>query len=195
MTASLAIVVDDSAPRSDTAIVACARDGDADALRAIYEAHATRVTRRLMQLCGDPEVARDLAQDAFVTAISKLHRFRGDSSLATWLHAIAFNHLRDHRKRVGRRQTVWAKLRQHQRDREDAPQQAIEELDRLREVLSRLDDAKRDAFVLRVIEQLSLEEAAAILGVRKATVSYRARRAEALVRAAFETMNAEEGDR
>ncbi len=61
--------------------------------------------------------------------------------------------------------------------------QAIERLDA---ALATIKPKLRDAFVLRVVEQLSLEESAEILGARVATVSYRARKAEALVRAAFE---------
>ncbi len=68
----------------------------------------------------------------------------------------------------------------------DRDLQAREDLARLQAALARLDDAQREAFVLRVVEQLSLEEAAAILGARVATVSYRARRAEEKVRAYFE---------
>lgn len=68
----------------------------------------------------------------------------------------------------------------------DRDLQAREELARLQAALARLDDAQRDAFVLRVVEQLSLEEAAKILGARVATISYRAKRAEAKVREYFE---------
>ena len=165
-----------------------ARAGDAAALRSIYEAHAEAITRRLAHMCGDPELARDVTQDAFVTAFAKLERFRGDSSLATWLHAIAYNHLRDRRKRQRRERSLWQRWRKRS-DGTTAPEGQLEsrsELARLQRVLAELDDAKRDAFVLRVVEQLSLEESAEILGARVATVSYRARKAEALVREAFE---------
>ena len=84
-----------------------ARAGEASALRAIYEEHAAAITRRLAHVTGDLELARDLTQDAFVTAFDKLDGFRGDSGLGTWLHAIAFNHLRDRRKRARREQSVW----------------------------------------------------------------------------------------
>jgi RNA polymerase sigma-70 factor (ECF subfamily) len=166
-----------------------ARAGEESALRAIYEDHAAAITRRLAHVTGDHELARDLTQDAFVTAFDKLDSFRGDASLGTWLHAIAFNHLRDRRKRARREQSVWERLRGRapmQPIEPDRDLQAREELARLQAALARLDDAQRDAFVLRVVEQLSLEEAAKILGARVATISYRAKRAEAKVRAYFE---------
>lgn len=170
-------------------MVARARAGEDAALREIYEQHAAAVTRRLAHVTGDPELARDLTQDAFVTAFDRLDRFRGDSSLGTWLHAIAFNHLRDRRKKARREQSLWERLRGRptmQPVEPDRDLQAREDLARLQAALARLDDAQREAFVLRVVEQLSLEEAAAILGARVATVSYRARRAEEKVRAYFE---------
>ena len=155
----------------------------------MVEAHAAVVTRRLTHATGDPNLARDLAQDTFVVAFDRLQTFRGDASLSTWLHAIAFNLLRDHRKRVRREQSLWARLRRRPAPAVVEPERALqsrEDLERLQAIVAGLDPAKRDAFVLRVVEQLSLAESAEILGVRIATVSYRAKRAEALVREAFE---------
>jgi RNA polymerase sigma-70 factor (ECF subfamily) len=174
---------------SEADVLARARAGNDAALREIYDRHAASITRRLAHATGDPELARDLTQDAFVTAFDRIDRFRGDSSLGTWLHAIAFNHLRDRRKKARREQSLWERLRGRpplspiEPDRE---LQAREDLARLQAALAQLPDVQRDAFVLRVVEQLSLEEAAAILGARVATVSYRARRAEDSVRAYFE---------
>ena len=158
-------------------------------LKAIYAEHAVAITRRLTHLTGDAELARDLTQDAFVTAFDRLASFRGDSGLGTWLHAIAFNHLRDRRKRARRELSVWDRLRSRPALPPAEPDQKLqtqEELGRLQAALAQLPDAQRDAFVLRVVEGLSLEEAAKILGARVATVSYRARRAEERVRALFE---------
>lgn len=165
-----------------------ARAQDPAALRSIYQEHAVAITRRLAHMTGDAELARDITQDAFVTAFDRLHRFRGDSSLATWLHAIAYNHLRDRRKRKRRELSVWRRLRSPEAE-SNAPDKALqarESLQRLQAIVATLDERKRDAFVLRVVEQLSLQECAVILGARVATISYRARTAEAEVREAFE---------
>ena len=185
---SLAVSETDLVPADDGGLLA-AQAGDSSALRSIYEGHATAITRRLLHACGDPELARDLTQDAFVVAFGRLHRFRGQSALSTWLHGIAFNLLRDRRKRARREQSVWERLRGRPAVAAIRPDQVMEsksELARLTTIIAQLDDAKRDAYVLRVVEQLSLEEAAEILGVRVATVSYRARKADAWVRQAFE---------
>ena len=172
-----------------SAVLDRARDGDEQARAALYRDHAGTLTRRLAHACGDDELARDVAQDAFVTAFARLDRYAQRSSFSTWLHGIAFNHLRDRRKRRARESAGKAKLALVEGDAGQSPEQAVssrQAVARLDAVLATLSPKLRDAFVLRVVEQLSLEESAQILGARVATISYRARKAEALVRAAFE---------
>jgi len=175
----------------DEDILNAACDGDADALRTLYERYATEITRRLTHMTGDEEIARDLTQDTFVTAFSRLGRFRGDARFSTWLHAIAFNHLRDHRKRMRRKLSAWERFARRPSVAPPSPDQTLEhrdELARMQRALEQLPAPQRDAFVLRVVEQLSLEEAAMILRARPATISYRARRAEAHMRELFEEL-------
>ncbi|MCH9685590.1 MAG: RNA polymerase sigma factor [Deltaproteobacteria bacterium] len=182
--------------REDEAMVADQRlaeaigEGDEAAIRRLYELHAASLTRRLFHALGDAEAARDLTQDAFVTALAKMHRFRGEASLSTWLHGIAFNHLRDHRKHT-RRRRWWGGRRPDEsaapEPSPDAVASSRQDLRRLHSAIEQLRPKLRDAYALRVIEQLSLREAAAILGAREATVSDRTKRAEAIVKAAFET--------
>ncbi len=179
---------EDTVAVSDEQLARAVGQGDDAAVRQLYEDHAAALTRRLFHAVGDAEVARDLTQDAFVTALARIHRFRGEASLSTWLHAIAFNHVRDHRKQHSRRLRWWSRNppTPSLAPAPDAIAQSRQDLDRLQASVSALSPKLRDAYVLRVIEQLSLREAAAILGARQATVSYRARKAEALVAAAFD---------
>jgi len=166
-----------------------ARSGDSVAQAELYREHAATVTRRLAHACGDEDLARDIAQDAFITAFGGLDRFAERASFSTWLHGIAFNHLRDRRKRGARERAGKARLALVEGSVEPTPEQRVssrQAMERLDAVLATLKPKLRDAFVLRVVEQLSLEESAEILGARVATVSYRARKAEALVRAAFD---------
>lgn len=166
-----------------------ARDGDSQAQAELYREHAGILTRRLAHACGDDDLARDVAQDAFITAFGRLDRFAERASFSTWLHGIAFNHLRDRRKRGARERAGKARLALVEGDVGPSPEQQAssrQAMAQLDAVLATLAPKLRDAFVLRVVEQLSLEESAEILGARIATVSYRARKAEALVRAAFE---------
>ncbi len=185
---SLSLAASSTPAPAVASVVERAREGDEGAQAQLYRDHAATLTRRLAHACGDDELARDVAQDAFVTAFDRLARFSDRSSFSTWLHGIGFNHLRDRRKRRARERTGEARLalvsiETTSLEERASSRQAVARLDA---VLSELKPKLRDAFVLRVVEQLSLEEAAQILGARVATVSYRARKAEALVRAAFD---------
>ena len=185
----MAIAQSDQPPQSLDRSSQRARDGDLGAQAELYREHAATLTRRLAHACGDDDLARDIAQDAFITAFGRLDRFAGRASFSTWLHGIAFNHLRDRRKRSARERSGKARLALVEGAEAPTPEQRVSSrraMERLDAALATIKPKLRDAFVLRVVEQLSLEESAEILGARVATVSYRARKAEALVRAAFE---------
>lgn len=188
--AELALVVPPSAdPRP---ALRAMMGNDMATLEEIYDAHGAAVTRRLYRLCGDPEVARDLCQDAFVVAMGKLDELRDERALGAWLHGIAYNLLRDHRRSRARKRSLWQRWLGRGEDPSTPALPAAGQTDEQQLLLSLdaalrgLDDDKRDAFVLRQIEGLSLAEAAELLGVSVQTVSYRAKQAEAHVRAAFE---------
>src|SRR3954464_10675904 len=74
---------------SDRDLVARCLAGDADAERALYDAHVDRVYRLTFRMAGDGDLASDFTQDTFIRAFDRLSQFRGDLSLATWLHSIA----------------------------------------------------------------------------------------------------------
>jgi RNA polymerase sigma-70 factor (ECF subfamily) len=158
-------------------------------LRRLYVEHAEALTRRMFRLCGDAEVARDLTQDAFLIALREPEAFRGEAQLGTWLQGIAYNLLRDHRRTHRRRRGLWQRWRsRHATPAASTAVSATEQplLERLQRALDGLDEAQRDAFVLRIVEGLSLEQTAEIVGAPVSTVSYRATAAEKKVRAHFE---------
>ena len=63
--------------------------GEPQAERALYDAHVERVYRLVHRMAGDADLAADFTQETFIRAFDRLDQFRGDSSLATWLHTIA----------------------------------------------------------------------------------------------------------
>src|SRR3954466_3662725 len=63
--------------------------GDALAERALYDAHVERIYRLMHRMAGEPDLASDFTQETFIRAFERLQQYRGDSSLATWLHTIA----------------------------------------------------------------------------------------------------------
>lgn len=89
--------------RGDPELVAAARDGSATALAEILRRHQSAVRGFLRRLCRDPDLADDLAQDAFLTAFARLDAFRGEASLRAWLCGIAWHKLRESRRAEWRR--------------------------------------------------------------------------------------------
>ena len=70
-------------------LIARVRAGDGAAERALYDAHVNRVYRLAYRLAGDDDLAQDFTQETFIRAFERLHGFRGEAALSTWLYAIA----------------------------------------------------------------------------------------------------------
>ena len=68
-----------------------ARNGDPDAFALLVERHQEKIRAFLRRLLGgDDAAADDVAQDTFLAAYQKMHTFRGQAALGTWLHTIAY---------------------------------------------------------------------------------------------------------
>ena len=179
-TADEPLEVDASSNAVDLAAAERCAAGDADAIAKLYTVHAASV-RAMTRLHAGESAADDLLHDTFVRALELTPRYRGDAPLGVWLRGIAFNLARTQRRRAARR----AKLL-----RRNAPmpgpsvapdeRTALQTLDVL---AARLPDVEREAFFLRGVQRLSLDEVATLLGVAVSTVSDRDRRARTKLRA------------
>jgi RNA polymerase sigma-70 factor (ECF subfamily) len=80
-------------PRQDTEreLIRRAADGDARAIRSLYDRYAPRVYAIVRRIAADDDLAQDYAQEAWIRAIRALPSFRGDARFSTWLHRIAVN--------------------------------------------------------------------------------------------------------
>jgi RNA polymerase sigma factor (sigma-70 family) len=83
-------------------VVRRAQQGDVHAFERVYRTHAPAVHALCRRMCGDDASVRELVQDVFVRAWEKLTTFRGDSSLATWMHRLAVNVVLEHLRRTKR---------------------------------------------------------------------------------------------
>lgn len=145
--------------------------------REIYDTHWPWVYRLLRRIGGrdiDPE---DATQDVFVAVVRKLPEFEGRAALKTWIYRICCNIAAEHRRRAWRRRRLHASLWQagFWRPRKAVDEQVLarHDLARMQLILEKLDNKKRQVFVLREIEQLSGSEVAAILDIPETTVRTR----------------------
>lgn len=76
---------------TESQVIRQAADGDARAIRTLYDRYAPRVFAVVRRIAGDDELAQDYAQEAWIRAIRALPSFRGDARFSTWLHRIAVN--------------------------------------------------------------------------------------------------------
>lgn len=140
--------------------------------------HYTAVYRFCARRVGI-EAAADAAQETFLTAQDALRRYRGESSLRTWLLGIANNQCR----RVARNRKLDAPCIELQ----DAPdglllEQSLVDRHTLQEALNRLSPEHREVVLLHEVEGLSYDEAAEVIGVPAGTVKSRLHHAFANLR-------------
>ena len=181
----------------DAELAALARQGDGAAFRVIMQRHNRRLYRAARAVLHDDAEAEDVVQEAYVRAFAALGDFRGDSSLATWLTRIALNEALGRLRR--RRPTVAIETFDARPEArvipfplmspDMNPEQAAARQD-VRRLLERaidgLPEPFRVVFVLRDVEELSIEETAAQLGLRPETVKTRLHRARRRLREALD---------
>lgn len=164
----------------DEELVARYRDGDGRAFDAIVDRYERRIYAIAMRICREPEDARDVTQDVFLTALRALAAFRGESQLSTWFHRVAANSALDLvRKRSRRRASSVEDLLEQPAD-EPGPEAEAIGAARAREVhraLGALAPDQRAVVVLHDLQGLDYAECAAALDVPLGTVKSRLHRA------------------
>lgn len=143
-------------------------NGNAGATEEFVHAYYVSVYRFMRHLTKQVEDAEDLTQQAFIKAKQQIHTYRGNASLRTWLHRIAF-HEYMHWKRRHRRMLSLDSVPPQV---EPAYSACIESA-ALEDALGKLSEPLRVAFLLYEVQELSVEETARVLGVPKTTVKSR----------------------
>jgi RNA polymerase sigma-70 factor (ECF subfamily) len=151
----------------DRALVAAAKTGDEDALRALYDRYAVRVYAVIRRIAPEPSLADDWAQETWVRAFRALPRFRGDSSFGTWILRIAMNSAAYEARRLTRRRRGERPLDPTLRSIETPSEPILR--DRLERALAMLPDGMRRILVLHDVEGYAHDEIAQILGNRPST--------------------------
>jgi RNA polymerase sigma-70 factor (ECF subfamily) len=184
---------------NDEALVDRARNRDGAAVRLIMQRHNRRLFRAARSILHDDAEAEDVVQEAYFRAFTHLAGFRGEAQLSTWLTRIAVNEALGRLRR--RRLTVGLKDIDAINDqgearviylpsaRQDSDPEAAAARGEVRRLLERavdqLPDHFRVVFMLRDIEEMSVEETASHLGLRPETVKTRLHRARRLLREAL----------
>ena len=183
----------------DAALVARTAAGDHAAFEALMRRHNGRLFRAARAILKDDAEAEDAVQEAYLDAYRHMPEFRGESQVGTWLVRIAVNHALM-RLRKQKRDSVVVSFDQQEAgdsgdivdyladERNEAPTTTIQRGE-IRQLLERRIDelpmSYRTVFILREVEEMSVDETSTALGIPPATVRTRLFRARALLRQAL----------
>ena len=184
----------------DDALLRRIRAGDRDAFSLLMRRYNRRLYRVARSVLRDDAEAEDALQDAYLQAYRALPTFRGESALGTWLTRIVVNAALMRQRKTGRLAEVIELGADYEagaaapHSPDDSPGD-VEQPDlaafrgqtrRLIETgIDKLPAAFRTVFVLRAVEELTVEETADTLGIPAATVRTRYFRARAMLREAL----------
>jgi RNA polymerase sigma factor (sigma-70 family) len=157
----------------DAALAAAATAGDRAAFAALLERHYDRIHALAWRLTGTRADADDVAQDVCCALVDRIATFRGEAKFTTWLCGIVVNACRDIRRRRRSLSGLADKLAVLGGLARPADGRDLHDSIWLKSAIARLKPAYRETVVLVAGEQLTHAEAAEILGVSEATVSWR----------------------
>jgi RNA polymerase sigma factor (sigma-70 family) len=189
----------DYAALDDHALVSQVRDGHREAFRHIMQRCNQRLFRVARAVIGEDSEAEDVLQESYMRAYHKLDSFRGDSTLLTWLTSIVLNEARGRlRKRhtmVGLEQVDAAADDTHQiiqfpskfGSEDPAVSAARAQIRHLLEhAIDELPESFRTVYMMREVEECSVEETASLLAIKPETVKTRLHRARRLLRTSLQ---------
>ncbi len=160
--------------------------GDVSAFELLYRSHVGRVYALCLRMSGDPHVAEELSQEAFIRAWQKLDSFRGASAFSTWLHRLTVNVVLGHLRKVGRGKGVDDdRASALVADRAEAASHPGQTID-LERAISELPDGARTVFVLHDVEGFRHHEIARLMGIAVGTSKAQLHRARRLLRKALQ---------
>jgi RNA polymerase sigma-70 factor, ECF subfamily len=186
------------AARSEDDLVARARERDEFAIRTLIQRHNQRLYRIARGILRDDAEAEDAMQEGYLKAFSHLDDFEGNAAIGTWLCRIVMNEALSRLRQ--RRPTVeWNSMedagmlsaeiiRFSTETRPDPERAAAQRQIRglLEQAIDRLPDNFRIVLIARVVEEMSVQETATMLGIRPETVKTRLHRARLALRRTIE---------
>ena len=170
----------------DVAIIHAVLHGDVDRYAELVDRYQGMALKVAVSLLGNAEDARDVSQDAFLSAFQSLSRFRQGAAFSTWLYRIIVNKCKDLFRRRAHRPRIDSSLNDPDAADDDGPRfldvvedgaadpradAATRELSsRINTAIGALPVKQRTAFVLHHVHGLAVEETAAVMGCRAGTV-------------------------
>lgn len=160
---------------TETDLIQQAQAGDTWAFGELVRHHYSPVVNVAYRICGEMNLAEDMAQETFLRAWANLNSFRITGSLKNWLYRIAVNVTLDALRRKSE-QPMDDEVVQMIQDPTPNPETLLvqkERAENLQEMLRALPLATRNVLVLREFGELSYQEIASVLDIPIGTVMSR----------------------
>jgi RNA polymerase sigma-70 factor (ECF subfamily) len=171
------------AATTDQDLIVAVREGDAAALRSLYDRHAPWLTIRLARRCADPAIVEEVVQDTFLAVWRGAGRYRGQGEVAAWIWGIAIRRLID-RLRKHRSASRLVGRPDPEPSAEELVLLGIEHGD-LASAMDGLSPELRAVIQATALDGLTTREAAHLLGIPRGTVKTRLMRARRELREAL----------
>jgi len=188
-------------PEEEAELVRRARENDPEAVDQLVRRYQKKVYQIAYQMSGsDPEEARDCTQEALIQVFRNLGRFEGRSRFSTWLYRVVVNTCLDARRRRRRWLRMIFTRRPGIQDDADAdtildnlpaPEDGMDPVSNVSgeelkndvaDALRRLSEKQRTVFQLKVFQEMTIPEIAAVTGMAEGTVKSHLFRATQSVR-------------
>ena len=186
--------VSDSDRTDEAQLIERVRDGEHELFYELIRPYERRVYAATFSILRNPANAEDAAQEAFLKALKHIRQFRSEAKFSTWLIQIAVNEARMRRRKenADRTEPIANEAAEEENytprdfaDWREIPSEVLERKEvreKLTGALASLWQIYREVFVLRDIEQLSIEETSKALGISTASVKTRLLRARLMLR-------------
>ncbi len=186
---------------SDEDLMLRVQDGDKSSYDILVRRYRLRLFNYILRMVGKPDVAEEIAQDAFVRAYIHADKYRTIARFSTWLYTIATNLVRNRFRKKKRTPVIFSLFFRGADDHQERvveiedtspnPEELAvgEDLERvIAEASTQIPERYRVPFLLREVNQLSYEEICAVTGLKLGTVRSRINRARNHFRRIIEPM-------
>lgn len=180
---------------ADNALIVAYLKGDDYAFKVLVDRYQDRLVNYIYNLIRDYDQAVDISQETFIRVFRHAHRYKGNYQFSTWIYRIATNLALDEMRRRKRKgffltQRLFGNSEQGETeiqvsDNRPSPEAHLGSKERarlLRTAIDSLPPRYRLVFVLKEVQELSLEETGKVLNLRVGTVKSRLHRAKRILR-------------
>jgi RNA polymerase sigma-70 factor (ECF subfamily) len=154
-------------------LIACAQQGDRQAFHELVCRYHESVVRVVYRMCGDPRLAEDAAQEAFVRVWLNLHKYKPEYAFRSWLFRIATNAALDALRREKPSSDIDQLPLADQAEGPERSAEGSQRIEQVRRAIAGLSEPLRVVIVLREYEDLSYQEIADTLDIPIGTVMSR----------------------